>query len=354
VSLRRLIPWLLILAIVVAPGTALVVLNLVVDDTPPELVVVPEPVILEPTVRVREERMDALLVFDAVPGPELASSGLPGLVTSVEVATGDELRSGDAVFSVDGQMVLAATTESPFFRELRSGSRGADVEALQRLLVDWGFLDAEPDGVFATSTAAAVRTLEIHIGVATPTSRFSPSYLIWLPKSPMHVGEVNVRTGFPAPASGEVIVQGLAEIVSARFVGSDGSPVRFDGARTVELDGHDLGATGSSEISEDVVRGALVGMSENDVTREEGMVSVPVVLRLPEPELVTVVASSAVMVDATGTAACVWVANSNAGYEAVEVHPVGGTLGVTEVDENLEGEGVLANPLEILADPSCP
>ena len=66
-------------------------------------------------------------------------------------------------------LVLALTT--PALAELRRGDRGGEVRDLQELLLETGWLFAEPDGIYGRDTEAAVRRYQEYAGLpATGTA----------------------------------------------------------------------------------------------------------------------------------------------------------------------------------------
>lgn len=80
-----------------------------------------------------------------------------GTITSVSVAEGQPVRPGDELFRVDGYPVYALGGDDPFYRALSSNDEeGADVEALQQLLGEFGLYDGEADGIYGSATQEAV------------------------------------------------------------------------------------------------------------------------------------------------------------------------------------------------------
>jgi peptidoglycan hydrolase-like protein with peptidoglycan-binding domain len=354
-AVRRMVPWILILGLALGPAVGLWALAWRVDDTPLELRFGPEPVFAEATRRIRDGRMNVVAEVEIKSGPVLVAPEWAGVVTSVEISQGDVLTTGDAVLTVDRVTRLAMASDMPFHRELAVGSRGGDVEALERLLVTLGLFGEEPDGMFTRSTAAAVTALEAMAGAPRPTGVFSPSLLIWLPSEPLVVSEVLVAVGSPAPGAGSVIASTEPKVGSVRLLRGDGSPLGFEGERLLEVVGTEVGVvTGGSAVPEDVARAIWdAGRPLSPDGEAGGATLIPVTLRLPKPVEVWAVASSAVMVDKGGASTCVWVEDGGA-LTPVPVSPVGGTLGVTDLKESLAGRAVLINPLEVLTDPSCP
>lgn len=103
----------------------------------------------------------AIGVAAVQPFGQVASNGLSGVVTAV----GDgEVDLGGALYRVGEVDVRAVTGSVPFWRALSQGSRGEDVEQLQRALVDLGYLIGGADGRFGAETTRAVRAWQRDLG----------------------------------------------------------------------------------------------------------------------------------------------------------------------------------------------
>jgi len=119
------------------------------------------------TYQVQAGTVGRSLDFAAVAEWSLVPLGLvggPGVVTSVAIGPGDEVRAGDVVFTLDLRPVVVAEGTVPAFRSLALRDVGADVAQLQAMLVDLGFSSIEPDGVFGTGTRTAVREWQRSLG----------------------------------------------------------------------------------------------------------------------------------------------------------------------------------------------
>ena len=88
----------------------------------------------------------------------VAINSLSGIVTWV--GSGGMTESGDRLFEVSGYPVFAARGETPFYRDLRLGVRGPDVEQLQLALNKWGH-EVSVTGRFDAATTAAVRAWQL-------------------------------------------------------------------------------------------------------------------------------------------------------------------------------------------------
>lgn len=121
------------------------------------------------TYEVVEQTLGQSLQFAAVAEwgtSPLGRAWTPGVVTSVDFASGESVDAGDVLFTVDLRPVVIAAGAVPAFRDLQDGDRGADVAQLQAMLGELGFLSAAPDGEFGDGTLAAVRAWQDSLGVA--------------------------------------------------------------------------------------------------------------------------------------------------------------------------------------------
>lgn len=108
------------------------------------------------------------LSFSAVAEWQLSPVGrnaAEGVVTSVEIETGEVVEPGDVLYTVDLRPVVVAQGEVPMFRDLGRGAEGEDVAQLQRLLADLRFYGGEVDGVAGTAAVAAIRQWQDSLGI---------------------------------------------------------------------------------------------------------------------------------------------------------------------------------------------
>jgi len=120
------------------------------------------------TYVVAEGRVGRSLQFATVAEWELrplAWNAAFGVVTSVEVSSGDEVDVGDVLYTVDLRPVVVAEGVVPAFRDLLQNATGGDVAQLQGFLTELGFYSGEVDGVFRTTTRLAVRAWQEWLGV---------------------------------------------------------------------------------------------------------------------------------------------------------------------------------------------
>lgn len=124
----------------------------------------PEPVLYEVVEGSvgRSLSLAAVAEWEATPVARIERSGI---VTSLEIESGAVVEPGDILFTVDLRPVVVAAGDVPTFRDMGRGDEGEDIAQLQRLLVSLGYLQPEPDGVFGTTTRAAVRQWQDSLGI---------------------------------------------------------------------------------------------------------------------------------------------------------------------------------------------
>lgn len=93
----------------------------------------------------------------------LAANALSGTVTSV--GSVGRVSVGDVLYSVDTVPVRAVEGTLPFYRDLVTGTSGADVRQLQHALAALKLFAGTENGRYGTSTAAAVREWQRRSGV---------------------------------------------------------------------------------------------------------------------------------------------------------------------------------------------
>jgi peptidoglycan hydrolase-like protein with peptidoglycan-binding domain len=96
---------------------------------------------------------------------DLARNARSGVVTSVEVAPGARVASGDSLYTVDLRPVVAAEGVVPAFRDMALRAEGEDVAQLQLLLAELGFYAGEIDGSFGAGVRTSVRSWQDSLGI---------------------------------------------------------------------------------------------------------------------------------------------------------------------------------------------
>ncbi|MFW2382755.1 MAG: peptidoglycan-binding protein [Acidimicrobiales bacterium] len=118
---------------------------------------------------------------------------------------GTLLQPGDPMYRVDEKPTFWTRGDVPMYRELSSGSEGADVEQLQRFLQEGEYLsaDIEVDGKFGGATRTAVRAWQDDHGLKK-TGRIDATQLLFLPYEAIRVAAT--------PRVGEAAVGGVIEV----------------------------------------------------------------------------------------------------------------------------------------------
>ncbi len=88
-----------------------------------------------------------------------------GTVTTVRIDNGDLVKPGTVLYTVNLRPTVIAAGGVPSFRAMQSGTRGPDVEQLQKMLTTLGFYDAAIDGSFGAQTTQAVRRWQERLGI---------------------------------------------------------------------------------------------------------------------------------------------------------------------------------------------
>lgn len=340
---------LITLGLIAAPVVFLVWVRLGLEERVEGIQVSPEALVMPVSPTLDDAQVPATATLEWMPGSQLLSPGLEGVVTALYLSSGSVVREGDAVVQVNGVDRLAARLRAPFHRSLAPRDTGSDVEALQGFLQRTGRFSGEIDGVYGSTTSAAVRSLESDIGVSRPTGVFEPGMLVWLPSDSFEVGQVNVQLASSGPPLGSVIAEGTAVVVAGSVsyvptsIHSSGPLVLRLGDLVISLN-----ADGRS-ISDDGLED-LTAAVDPEVTTLEGHVV------MAEPVPAWQVPTTSVVVGEGGNT-CVWlVAGGPGSYAAAEVVISSSTVtGASLVAEGVEdGDRVLVNPFEVLESPSCP
>lgn len=146
---------------------------------------------------------------------------------------GAVLRPGDLLYKVDERPTYWAQGDLPMYRSLASGSKGVDVEQLQRFLQDEGYLgtDFEIDGKFGSGTRNAVKAWQGDHDF-DKTGRIDASQLLFLPHETLRVAAV--------PRIGEQAIGGVIEVTAPDLFVSLEAGARkkkaFEGSPTIEVE----------------------------------------------------------------------------------------------------------------------
>jgi hypothetical protein len=365
---RRIVSWAtgVVLAIVIAVPSAILTITIVNrSDAIDEVDRAPTPLIIEPSITETDDATDATLTVTTSAGIEILSGGATGRITAVAITAGVTVRTGDRIYDVNGIARIAAYTPIPFYRDLQSGTVGADVVILKALLATLGVPNtSDPTNTkYDTETGRAVRDLRRLLGDPDATTTFTPDLVVWLPVAEVHVATMMLTVGASSPGLGDPILRGSTTIDSATLALPDntpfpeglvGGPVSETATGTVV--GQLTDAAGVITPEPTALLAVLAAnAASQDATPGQTATRLSVTIRRPAPTQRQVVAASAVMTDASGRATCVWLQDPSGWVaQSVSVHAAEQTGSVALLDPLPSGSHVLANPIEFLAVASCP
>lgn len=282
-------------------------------------------------------------------GQQLLAPDWVGLVTDVSVRPGAVIHDGDGVVEIDGVSRIAAMTDRPFWRPLRSGDVGSDVASLNKWLAAQGYRTVEDSDQFTEATRDAVTAWASSIGVPSADGSFDPGWVIWLPES-FRVATVDLSVGNRAPPVGSAIVVSPPSLLGADIVDAEDQPLNLPapGEWQVEIEGHLYGVVDNGGL--EVAHADLAALS---ALLPPNAPTAKATLREAEIGDGVSVPATSVMAGATGNL-CVWVVGDD-GYDAVPVVIEAATFAAVQVNGAVSvGSKVLANPGDVLDDPTCP
>lgn len=332
------------LLLLLVPAAALLWIREGTEDRLAELHLAPQPVEMAVSLREDDGRRSVAVTVEWGDTGEVAAPAWFGLVTEVRMAAGDTVGDGDVLVVIDGVSRPAVVSPVPFHRHLVLNDRGPDVETLQGLLNRFGYLEADPNGVFDRATLSAVQEWGADLGVVGRVSAFDPGWVIWLPVNTFEVGGVLVEPGRSAPGLGEPIVVGTRSIASIDLLGVDRAPLALTGEWVLETSGVTIHLVDGMPEAEDVA--LLTNALDPSVTELTGVV------RLAEPRRVIDVPAAAVVVGADGKL-CVYRPDGGSYRPVPVVIGPGSAASVAVLSGLTDGDLVLANPGDLLEAPAC-
>ena len=121
-------------------------------------------------------------------GEQFALPGFAAGTVSWVPGEGTVLRPGDMLYKVDEKPTHWTNGDVPMYRELSSGSKGSDVEQLQRYLQEQEYLsaDIEIDGKYGRATREAVKDWQDDHGL-DDTGRIDATQLLFFPYDSIRV-----------------------------------------------------------------------------------------------------------------------------------------------------------------------
>lgn len=353
----------LVLVVLAAPTVALATAALTIDSTPAALAPTATAVIAE-VQRVESNHEQAVRVdLQVGAAPVLRAPAWGGVVNAVLVGPGDVIANGTPIVVVDRVQRWALETAEPLTRPLRHGDRGADVAQLQAALNALGYEPGTEDGIYGSATAAAVRSLQVDLGVASPSRTFDPSHIVWLPANTLRAASVALSPATPAPSQGAEIVTGEQPVLTGSLRTEQGASLS-DPGRGVELVVGDerVGETPTSTLDQGQVVQLYEALRDGRVAERQDpaqsaapsdRIELDGLTRLIVPASVHVVPASALVGEPGGERECIYLVDG-ASFAPFVTAAVGGALGVVHIDPAPpEGTRVLANPLSVLDATTC-
>ena len=316
--------------------------------------------------RANDFRQGVDIVFQTLEPAKLRVES-EGIVTSVSIEAGESLNSGFEALAVDGVPVISYTGESPFYRTLRVGDEGVDVEALYKLLQDTGQLSEDLDlsesYLYESWIADHVLEMQKSIGHSADAV-IEPAEFLYVPINFNRVSRILVSVGDPVP--GDKIIA-LSDPLATSFEvlrsGSEASPVSLsDQTITLSAGEQSYEIVQSSSIAPDIntlfetllvwARAGVISLEEENATYTfRGLTS-----QRTDVTPVGVVPNTAVFVDSQGRT-CLLVRNRS-GAESLRgttVSETTGEIGVVAVGPEFVGKTIVANIADsIEQDQTCP
>lgn len=165
-------------------------------------------------VRVAEGEVGSSISLNTVaswtPTPVGANRAV-GVVTSIGVATGDEVSDGSALYTVDLRPVVVAQGDVPAFRAIGPDVEGPDVAQVQAMLAARGLFSGSADGKAGVRTVASIKAWQRTVGVEA-TGVIEVGDVIFVPSLPMRVAlDQDVLVRGATLSGGEAVLQGLPE-----------------------------------------------------------------------------------------------------------------------------------------------
>lgn len=267
------------------------------------------------------------IVIERADGTDVFAPSWTGLVESTTIVPRAVIASGAELATISGIDRVAYASDRPFSSVLKRDDEGTQVAQLNQLLRDRGF-DAPESDYFGLRTLLALREFADSLGVqdSDDIESFDPSWLVYLPSSPVTVDEASIFVGAPAPAAGESIAKTRPEIVSARFDAETDSTAATDDAPEVVTNPFTAPDGGSLEIGSVALpigpdRTSLdpSAFAQLATLVAAGQSRVEATLVAPAPEGDWALPSQAVVVDEEGRACVVLRTGSSISVADVEV-----------------------------------
>lgn len=321
----------LLAAAVMMVGIAAWAVGVLTTSAPPPGLAKPDRIEHAPVVEAEfdDERPVQLTIAQAP--PTQVRTGVSGIVTESSCVVGDVVKSGRHTFSVDGSPLVNLSTTVPFWRDLRDGDSGVDVDALQTELRRLG-QDVRIDGEVGPETlnaVAAIRGLD-------EVDQFEMSAFVWLPAPALEVRQCEALRGAQVGSGGSLMsVDGSVPTVNVMGLPIEALP----GERTLLVDGDEFQLAAMTITDESEIRRLVESPAFRDARKIDEQTWLEATVVLSAPARVLSVPPSAVVTAISGQA-CVFDDNGS-----ISATVVGSQLGQTFiVVDGKEPQSVLISP----------
>lgn len=263
-----------------------------------------------------------------------------GILTSTNVAVGDEVAGGKVVGTINGASLVAYQSARPLWQDVATGSPADLVTEAQVVLKGLGYYSGAADGKFATATRNAVMAFNLKSGYGKNNQVLALAALVWIGPDPIRVAGLSVQAGDDVGPGAELFTT-TAALTGIKVT----EPPGLVKSAAYQLDFGTTSAPyqpGTGLVTEPQAVAVMV-RDMGTLTESAGT------LRLVKPLVVGAVPSSAIVTDPSG-AMCMFSAVTG---PATKVTPLSGSLGTVDLDAKLAGTDVLVNPREVRSDLSC-
>lgn len=255
-----------------------------------------------------------------------------GMVTSVNTKLqGSTIRTGSSLLSVDGVKILAWRDGRPFFRDLRRGDQGLDVESLHVLLRKLRLVDESlvRDSRFGVGTEKGVRGLQSRLRAAQD-GVFRSAYVAYVPRGVERLADFGVGVG-ELVSRGETLFASTPVVTRTELVAPLGAPdiavlsghplVISAGTETLSVVGLAHSGTQARRVFDFATTaqrdGSLTGESTSTLRVFEGAQ-----VRLAQPQRVATIPSAAIVTDTQGASCVVLRPNPSSSSDLHRVVPI--------------------------------
>ncbi|OZG69172.1 peptidoglycan-binding domain-containing protein [Bifidobacterium eulemuris] len=261
-------------------------------------------------------------VVPTVSASQTLLSNVSGIVTADQ--SGQGLVSGKAAFAVNGRAIIALSTSTPLYRNLKIGDSGEDVRAVNNELNRLGYNSQPESDLFQWSTSDGWRQLMWDNGNESNGELFIADTL-WIPNTTVAVDAWTARQGTQTTAGSQVgEVPGLITALTVK----NGQPSQQDRTLTVAKLTATLPA-GTTTITDPVFLQQFTNSEEvTSLSPESLTAGLSATLSLSKPLLVLRVPAGAVF-DVNGQYGCIAPASGKDKGKPIRMDIVGNELGVS-------------------------